>query len=188
LSERGKVKFVYSGLAQFEIEVIYSTLKGAFGYVDEQQQPLIEDTEYVSTVEIEFPIPFAESFFQIFSMERWHKIKGLVKEMKRRRGGKRAVKALITFCGISEQEMKPRLIFSAINKNARQFEMAIEKIEYLVDIIPIQLQSFPIIDATVDEVLYSYDEASFKWNPSWAKYTNGAEYTYLPKTREWKKK
>jgi hypothetical protein len=65
--------------------------------------------------------------------------------------------------------------------------MAIEKIEYLVDIIPIQLQSFPIIDANTEEVVYSYDEASFKWNPSRAKYANGAEYTYLPKAREWKK-
>ena len=187
MSERGKVKFAYSGLAQFEIEVIYSALKGAFGYVDEQRQPLMEDIEYVSTVEIEFPIPFSESFFQTFSMERWHKIKGIIKEMKRRRGGRRAVKVLITFCGISAEGMKPRLIFSVINKNARQFEMAIEKIEYLVDIIPIQLQSFPIIDANTEEVVYSYDEASFKWNPSRAKYANGAEYTYLPKAREWKK-
>jgi hypothetical protein len=188
LSEARKVKFVYSGLAQFEIEVIYSALKGAFGYVDEEQQPLIDGTEYVSTVEIEFPIPFAESFFQIFGIERWHKIKGLIKEMKRRRGGKRAVKALITFCGISAEGIRPRLIFMVINKNARQFEMAIEKIEYLVDIIPIQLQSFPIIDASIDEILYSYDEASFKWNPSRAKYANGSEYIYLPKVREWKKK
>jgi hypothetical protein len=191
LSAKGPVKFVYSGLAQFEIEVIYSALSGAFGYVDEQQRPQVEDTEYVSTVEIDFPIPFAESFFQIFSIDRWYKIKGLIKEIKRRRGGKRGVKALISFYGITTEGSGtegrgPRLIFLLMNKNARHFEMAIEKIEYLVDIIPIQLQAFPTIDANIEEVRYSYDEANFKWNPHSAKYADGTDYCYLPKTKEWR--
>jgi hypothetical protein len=81
LSAEGSAKFYYYGIAQFEIEVIYSALNVVFGRVDEQQLP-IEDTQYVSMVEIEFPIPFGESFFQKFSMERWHKIKGLLKEMR----------------------------------------------------------------------------------------------------------
>ncbi|MDQ6666602.1 MAG: hypothetical protein M3Y53_00060, partial [Thermoproteota archaeon] len=83
MSAEGTAKFHYYGIAQFEIEVIYSALRGVFGLVDELQLP-IEDTQYVSMVEIEFPIPFGESFFQIFTMERWYKIKGLIKEMKRR--------------------------------------------------------------------------------------------------------
>ena len=186
MSAEGSAKFHYYGIAQFEIEVIYGALKDVFGRVDEQQLP-IEDIQYVSMVEIEFPVPFSESFFQMFSMDRWHKIKGLLKEMKRRRGGRRGVKAFISFCGIAPGEIKPRLIFLLMNKNNRNFEMAIEKIEYLVDIIPVQIQIFPGTN-NMNEIVYCYDELSFKWNPYSTKYSDGSEYYYLPKTKEWKRK
>jgi hypothetical protein len=186
LTAGGSAKFLYYGIAQFEIEVIYSALKAAFGRVDEQQLP-IEDTQYVSMVEIEFPIPFGESFFQKFTMERWYKIKGLIKEMKRRRGGRKGVKVFISFCGIEPEEMKPRLIFLLANKNNKLFEMAIEKIEYLVDIIPIQMQTFTSTN-NMDEVVYCYDEVIFRWSPYSTKYADGSEYYYLPRTKEWKKK
>ena len=178
-------KFVYYGIAPFEIEVIYSALDSVFDRVDEQQLP-ISDTVYVSMVEIEFPIPFGDSFFQKFTMERWYKIKGLIKELKRRRGNRRGVKAFISFCGISPEGTTPRLIFSLMSKNNNFFEMAIEKIEYLVDIIPIQIQTFTCTN--LDEIIYSYDEESFKWGPYSTKYSDGSEYYYLPKTKEWKKK
>ena len=186
MNAEGSAKFHYYGIAQFEIEVIYGALKDVFGRVDEEQLPA-EDTQFVSMVVIEFPIPFGESFFQKFSMDRWHKIKGLLKEMKRRRGGRRGVKAFISFCGIAPEEIKPRLIFSLMNKNNRNFEMAIEKIEYLVDIIPVQIQIFPATNDNMDEIVYCYDEVSFKWNPYSTKYSDGSEYHYLPRTKEWKR-
>ena len=40
--------------------------------------------------------------------------------------------------------------------------MGIEKIEYLVDIVPVQLQSIP---PGAEEIWYLYDEASYKWSP-----------------------
>ncbi|HET7149750.1 MAG TPA: hypothetical protein VFI73_14790 [Candidatus Nitrosopolaris sp.] len=180
-------RFHYYGIAQFEIEVIYSALKGVFGSVDELQLP-IEDIQYVSMVEIEFPIPFGESFFQIFTVERWYKIKGLIKEMKRRRGSRRGVKAFISFSGITPAELKPRLIFSLMSKNNRHFEMAIEKIEYLVDIIPIQMQNFPATGNNMEEIVYHYDELNFKWDPYSAKDSDGSEYYYLRKTNELKRR
>lgn len=186
MTAEGSAKFLYYGIAPFEIEVIYSALKGVFDHVDEQQLP-IEDTLYVSMVEIGFPIPFGESFFQKFTMQRWYKIKGLIKEMKRRRGNRRGVKASISFCGIAPEEMIPRLIFSLMNKNNKLFEMAIEKIEYLVDIIPIQMQTFTSTN-NMDEIVYCYDEERFKWSPYSTKYSDGSEYYYLPKTKEWKKR
>lgn len=187
MTVEGSAKFLYYGIAQYEIEVIYSALRAVFGHVDEQQLP-IEDAQYVSMIKIEFPIPFGESFFQKFSMERWYKIKGLIKEMKRRRGGRRGVKVFISFCGIA-QVIIPRLIFSLLNKNNRIFEMAIEKIEYLVDIVPIQMQTFTATNnSTMEEIVYYYDEVSFKWSPYSTKYADGSEYCYLSKTKEWKKK
>ena len=73
-----------------------------------------------------------------------------------------------------------------MSKNNNLFEMAIEKIEYLVDIIPIQIQTFTCTN--LDEIIYSYDEERFKWIPYSTKYSDGSEYYYLPKTKEWKKK
>src|SRR5438445_1082728 len=186
MSAEGSAKFHYYGIAQFEIEVIYGAMKDVFGRVDEEELTT-EDTQYVSMIEIELPIPFGESFFQKFSMDRWHKIKGLLKEMKRRRGGRRGVKAFISFCGIAPEEIKPRLIFSLMNKNNRNFEMAIEKIEYLVDIIPVQIQIFPAANDNMDEIVYCYDEVSFKWNPYSTKYSDASEYYYLPSTTEWRR-
>jgi prolyl oligopeptidase PreP (S9A serine peptidase family) len=105
--------------------------------------------------------------------------------MKKRRGGKRGVKAIISFCSVEPREMKPKLTFSFMNKNSRHFEMAIEKIEYLVDVIPLQLQTFQQKGNVVDEILYTYDEDSFKWNPHMTKTQDGSKYFYFQQTREW---
>jgi hypothetical protein len=78
--------------------------------------------------------------------------------------------------------IKSHLIFSLMNKNNRQFEMGIEKIEYLVDIVPIQLGTLP---TKTKEITYSYDEVNFKWLPSLAKDDDGLEYFF--KSNEWKK-
>jgi len=172
-------KFRYYGIALFEIEVIYDTLRGPFEVVEEQL-PIDDNQQYVSMVEIEFPIPFGESFFEFFTMDRWFKIKGIIKEMKRRRG-KKGIKVFLCFCGIMTG-IKSHLIFSLMNKNNRQFEMGIEKIEYLVDIVPIQLGTLP---TKTKEITYSYDEVNFKWLPSLAKDDDGLEYFF--KSNEWKK-
>ena len=169
---KGKgVRFRYYGIALFEIEVIYDILSASFDVYEEQLS--IDDNQYVSMIEIEFPLPFSEYFFQFFTMERWYKIKGIIKEMKRRRG-KKGVKAFVCFFGIGP-EIYSHLVFSLMNRSNRQFEMAIEKIEYLVDILPTQLGKLP---ADVEEVTYSYDEISFKWRPSIARSARGLEYVF----------
>ena len=113
-------------------------------------------------------------------MDRWFKIKGIIKEMKRRRG-KKGIKASLCFCGVMTG-IKSHLIFSLMNKSDRQFEMGIEKIEYLVDIVPIRLGTLP---TNTKEITYSYDEVSFKWLPYLAKDDDGLEYFF--KSNEWKK-
>ena len=152
-------KFYYYGLSPFEIEAIYSTLKRFFGAVEDQQLQA-NDASYASMIEIGFPIPFDESFFKVLTLEGWFRIKSLIKEMKRRRG-KKGIKIFLRFDGIMER-INSQLLFSLLNKNDRDFEMGLEKIEYLVDIISIQLDKLP---ATAELIEYSYDEASHKWNP-----------------------
>src|SRR6476469_2427339 len=171
--------FRYSGMSPFEVEAKYSTLNGCFE-VSEDQLPET-DPQYVTTIEIEFPLPYDESFFQLFTFERWFKIKGIIKEMKRRRGMK-GVKTSLSFYGALSKSYVT-LKFLLMNKNNRDFEVSIEKIEYLVDLINVQLQMLP---ADVTEVIYCYDEIKSRWNPDIAISENQDNY-YFFKDSEWKK-
>jgi hypothetical protein len=130
-------------------------------------------------IEICFPARFGESFFQEFTMDSWFKIKGMIKDIKRRRGRK-GLKAFIRFAGYGNENVD--LVFPILSKGDRQFEMGIEKLEYIVDIVPVQLKMIP--DKT-EEIWYSYDEASFRWSPAVAKSNN---VNYFFKNSEWKAK
>ena len=165
--------FYHYGISLWEIEIIYDTLNRSFEVEEKQLQP--DDPQFVSMIEVGFPVPFDESFFQTFTMESWFKIKGVIKDVKRRRGRK-GVKAFIRFAG------SPAVVFPLLNKGDRQFEMGIEKLEYLVDVVPLQIKSIP---PNTEEVWFSYDEASYKWSPSVAK---SSDRNYFFKNNEWKTK
>src|SRR5918999_2858066 len=176
--------FLHYGISPWEIEVIYDTLSRRFEVEEKQVSP--DDPQYVSMVEIRFPVPYNEAFFQQeFGMDSWFKIKGIIKDVKKRRGRK-GIKALIRFAGFgnnnsnSNNNKKIGIIFPLQSKGDRQFEMGIEKIEYLVDIVPVQLQLIP---PGAEEIWYLYDEASSKWSPSVAKTST---INYLFKNNEWK--
>src|SRR3712207_9228730 len=88
-------------------------------------------------VDIGFPIPYNEAFFQQeFTTDSWFKIKGVIKDVKKRRGRK-GIKAFIRFAGFGNNNntKKIGIVFPLQSKGDRQFEMGIEKIEYLVDIV-----------------------------------------------------
>ncbi|SRR5581483_990937 len=167
--------FYHYGISPWELEVIYDTLKRSYEVEEKQVQP--DDPQYVSMIEIGFPVPYDESFFQTFTMESWFKVKGVIKDIKRRRGRK-GIKAFFKFSGINKGDFE--VVFPLTGKGDRQFEMGIEKIEYLVDVVPLQLKSVP---PKTEEVWYAFDEASSKWNPSIAK-SNGVNYIF--KNNEWK--
>jgi hypothetical protein len=169
--------FHHYGISPWEIEVVFNTLCRSFEVEEKQLQP--DDPQYVSMIEIGFPAAYGESFFQAFTMDSWFKIKGLIKDVKRRRGRK-GVKAFIRFAGYCNERID--VVFPLLTRGDRQFEMGIEKIEYLVDVVPLQLKAVP---PKTEEVWYSYDEASFKWSPSVAKSNN---INYLYKNDEWNTK
>ncbi len=174
--------FYHYGISPWEIEVIYDTLNRSFEVEEKQLSP--DDRQYVSMVEIRFPIPYNEAFFQQeFTMDSWFKIKGVIKDVKKRRGRK-GIKVFIRFAGFgyNNNTTKIAVVFPLMSKGDRQFEMGIEKIEYLVDIVPIQLQLIP---PGAEEIWYLYDEASFKWTPSVAKTSS---INYLFKNNEWRTK
>jgi hypothetical protein len=166
--------FQHYGISPWEIEVIYDTLKRSFEVEEKQLQP--DDPQYVSMIEIGFPLPYGESFFQEFTMESWFKIKGVIKDVKRRRGRK-GLKAFVRFAGFGKEQVD--IVFPLLSKGDRQFEMGIEKIEYMVDIVPVQLKEVP---AKAEEVWYSYDEATFRWSPA----VSRSDVNYFFKNGEWK--
>ena len=150
------IKLEYFGISPFEIEVIYNTLS-KFLEVDEGKI-LVEESEYVSLLNIEFPVAYDEYFFQSFGFDNWQKIKYVLKEMKRRRGRKR-FKITLSFCGIST-DINSKLVFSLTSEIGPQFEHAIEKIEHIIDTIHIEIKN---LESKMQSISYTYDAIAMKW-------------------------
>jgi len=170
-------EFYHYGISPWELEVIFSTLQHSFEVEEKQLQP--DDPQYVSMIEICFPLRFSEAFFQEFTMDNWFKIKGVIKDIKRRRGRK-GLKVFIRFDGYGSEGAD--VVFPLLARGDRQFEMGIEKLEYIADIVPVQLKTVP---PKTEEVWYSYDEVSFRWSPATAK---SDSVNYFFKNGEWKSK
>lgn len=150
------IKLEYFGISPFEIEVIYNTLS-KFLVVDEGEI-LVEESEYVSLLNIEFPVAYDEYFFQSFGFDNWEKIKYVFKEMKRRRGRKR-IKITLSFCGIST-DINSKLVFSLTSEIGPQFEFAIEKIEHIIDTIHTEIKN---LESKRQSVSYTFDAIAMKW-------------------------
>ena len=150
------IKFEYFGISPFEIEVIYNILS-KFSSVEENKD-LVEESGYVSLLNIEFPIAYDEYFFQSFGFDNWQKIKYLFKEMKRRRGKKR-FKITLSFCGIST-EINSKLIFSLTSEIGPQFEYATEKIEHVIEAIHVEVKN---LESKRKFMSYTYDPIAMKW-------------------------
>lgn len=150
------IKLEYFGISPFEIEVIYNTLS-KFSAVDEGKI-LVEESEYVSLLNIEFPVAYDGYFFQSFGFDNWQKIKYVFKEMKRRRGRKR-FKITLSFCGIST-DISSKLVFLLTSEIGPQFEFAIEKIEHIIDTIHTEIKN---LESKRQSVSYTFDAIAMKW-------------------------
>ena len=144
------------GISPFEIEVLYNTLSKFFP-VDEKKI-LTGESEYVNLLNIEFPAPYEEYFFQSLGPDNWQKIKYLFKEMKRRRG-KKAFKITLSFRGISE-DVNSKMDFLLTSEIGAQFEYAIEKIERTTDPIHKEITS---LEPKRQFMIYTYDASAMKW-------------------------
>ena len=173
------VYFRYSDLSIREEEIIYSLLRNNF-FVEEEEVKIDEvlptyfdiNQKYPNTlIEITFPIPYHDSFFQFFTYERWNLLKKVIKEIKVRRGEKRGVLTLFRFNGFSNN-LNSNLIFYISNSSNRHFEMALEKIEYIIDLLPNQVGILP---NNVLELYYLYKESLYKWFPFLIKTGNATE-------------
>ena len=148
------VSLRYYGISPWEIEVIYNLFNGKFTIQQEETEQNKEN--FVSALTIEIPLPFSEEFFKWFEFKAWEKVKAIIKEMKRRRGKGNAIIVEIIFAG------KPNVRFvTDLNEN-HNFNSAIEKIDFVVELLPYHLNDNNMPNDPI-EVLYKYDIESGKW-------------------------
>jgi len=148
------VSLRYYGISPWEIEVIYDLFNGKFMILQEETEQNKEN--FVSALTIDVPLPFSEEFFKWFEFKVWEKVKHIIKEMKRRRGKGNAIIVEILFTG------KPNVRFVTDLSENHNFNSAIEKIDFVVELLPYHLTDSNIPNDP-SEVLYKYDIESGKW-------------------------
>ena len=159
LSEPLVTTLRYYGISPWEIEVLYGFLNSHFKVIQDEIEPTEE--EFVSSLEMEIPLPFNEAFFQWFEFKRWEKVKAVFKEMKRRRGNDNAIKIKINFRG------NPRIIFTIDIEDKQWFDNAIEKMDFVLELLPYHLNPEKLPSA-ISEIMYKFDSKSIRWRLSTA--------------------
>lgn len=147
------INLEYYGVSPYELEAIYNTLS-KFSGVSEKK---LEDSEFLSLLNIEFPVPYDDYFFQSFGFDNWQKIKYIFKEMKRRRG-KKDFKLSLSFSGKADSNSK--LVFSLTGDIGAQFEYALEKIAHMVDSVNIKIKN---LETNRQVMSFTYDVITMKW-------------------------
>ena len=144
----------YYGISPWEIEVVYNLFNEKFEIIQEE----IDQTgvNFVSALTIVIPLTFSEEFFKWFEFRALERVKHIIKEMKRRRGKGNAIIVEILFTG------NPNVRFvTDLNEN-HNFNSAIEKIDFVVELLPYHLNDNNIPN-NLSEVVYKYDIESGKW-------------------------
>jgi len=144
----------YYGISPWELEVIYGLLNSRFKVNEEEIEP--EDPNFVSMLILPIPLSFNEEFFKWFEFRRWDKVIAIFKEMKRRRGSRRAIKIDVSFLG------DPKIRFIVDSTETEWFNKAVEKIEFVLELIPYHLDPSKI-PANVHEVEYKFDNEGVRW-------------------------
>ena len=150
------VSLRYYGISPWEIEVIYDLFNGKFMILQEEIEMEEGEETFVSSLTIDIPIQFSEEFFKWFEFKTWEKVKSNIKEMKRRRGKGHAIMIEIMFAG------NPNVRFVTDSDENHDFNSAIEKIDFVVELLPYHLNDNNISNDST-EVLYKYDIVSGKW-------------------------
>ena len=185
------VSLRYYGISPWEIEVIYNIFNEKFEVI----QDVTERNEYfkgwnagsreefVSALTITIPLPFSEEFFKWFGFKAWEKVKSIIKEMKRRRGNRKAILVEILFQNeewnekitkpgespiLSDKDERlpdyPHVKFVIDSSENHIFNSAIEKIDVMVELLPYHLNHSKIKNWCKPMIVdYTYDVTFSKW-------------------------
>jgi hypothetical protein len=155
MSESSTVSLRYYGVSPWEIEVLYGLLHDMFAV--EQHPDADQEEDYSTVISVHFPLEFSDEFFKWFGHMRWDKIKGILKEMKRRRGSGKNIKAYMQFAGT------PNIKFIVDLDDHRWFSMAVEKIDFVLELLQYQLDPQKIPE-NVTDVIYEFDKSVGRWH------------------------
>jgi len=162
------IRLRYSWLSQGEIETLFTLLSDPFEVVEEVSEEV--DDSYPSMINMEFPIAYDKTFFKTFGIDRWERMKEVLKNLKWRRG-KKGIKLLLRFFGPAT------VTFSIKSEDDRTFGKALDMVEYFVDIILFQIDA-KRLPSDVREIKYEFDKENLRWYPDKA-LGNNAEYSYV---------
>ena len=189
------VSLRYYGISPWEIEVIYNIFNEKFEVIQdvterhEYLQHLgskslqMDCEECVSALTITIPLPFSEEFFKWFGFKAWEKVKSIIKEMKRRRGNRKAIWVEILFENeewnekitepgespiLSDKDERlpdyPHVKFVIDSSENHIFNSAIEKIDVMVELLPYHLNHSKIKNWCKPMIVdYTYDVTFSKW-------------------------
>lgn len=144
----------YYGVSPWEIEVLYGLLHDMF--IVKQDTNIEQDRDYDTVIGLYFPLEFNDEFFRWFGHMRWGKIKGMLKEMKRRRGAGKTIKTHIHFSG------KPNIRFVVGLDEHHWFNTAIEKIDFILELLQYHLDPQKI-PQNVTDLIYEFDQVTGRW-------------------------
>lgn len=161
------IRLKHSRLSLGEIEILFNMLSNPFDVSEEAVEGV--DEGYVSMISIDLPMTYSRDFFKTFGMERWERIKEVLKNIKWRRG-KKSLQLSLRFSG------KPIVAFSFDTDDDRTFGKALDTIEYLRDVILFQIDA-KRLPSEVHEVSYGFDEENLRWYPSKA-VGNNTNYSF----------
>jgi hypothetical protein len=159
-NESTSLKFSHSGISISESETIYNILNKNFQVIEDDREFLFDDPTKQGIIKIHFPYPFCEPFFELFA-EEWFSIKNVLKNMRKRRG-RSGLKIHLSFEGIIENEeiIHKDIVLQLNDTLPKEFDMAIEKIDYLVDAFSTELAK---IQKRTSPFVYVYNAARKKW-------------------------
>ena len=154
-NESQKITIRHYGVSPWEINVITSILQKKF-YTDDEEVERDYDSKYVSIIDIPIPYEFNEEFFNWFEYKEWEKLKGIFKEMKRRRGDGKAIKINLSFAG------EPLIKFVIDADQGQWFRTSVEKVDSILELLQYHLDPKKLPD-NVTEVIYNFDENAIRW-------------------------
>ena len=163
----------YYGVSPWELEVLYGLLNDMFTV---EQLETEQDEDYSTMMDVYFPLEFSDEFFKWFGHMRWDKVKGILKEMKRRRGGGKNIKIYMHFSG------KPNIKFIVDLDEHRLFNTAIEKIDFILELLQYQLDPQKI-PQNITDIVYMFDKSTSRWQLTTA-FSNDKKYVITE--NEWK--
>ena len=153
--ETQKIMIKHYGVSPWEVNVLTSILEKKFFIEYDEIENDLSD-KFVSLVEISFPYEFNAEFFKWFEYKEWDRLKGIFKEMKRRRGDGKAIKLDLSFSG------KPTIRFLVELDEGQWFRTAVEKIDFVVELLDYHLNPEKLPD-NISEAVYQFDKDSMRW-------------------------